>query len=115
VIEQAGGLEDSLKYRVKIEKSPAAIALWERRNGGRLKEKKETTPDGTDAKQGTARRQIREVEEAEAEAEENEDGETREHSRVPGEADLLEYEDNTSNPSKRKSRGYEEDEKRSYD
>jgi pre-mRNA-splicing factor 38A len=110
VIEQAGGLEDYLKYKVNIEKSPAAIALWERRKGETPKEKKETTQDDvTDAKEGTDRRQIREVEEGE---EENEDGETREHTRVPGEADPLENEDNTSNPSKRKSRGYEEDEKR---
>jgi pre-mRNA-splicing factor 38A len=112
VIEQAGGLEKYLKYKVEIEKSPAAIALWERRNGGgTLKEKKEATQDVNDEEEeeeeeGTDRRQIREVEEGE----ENEVGETREHPHVA--EDDPENEDNTRKPSKRKSRGYKEDEKR---
>jgi pre-mRNA-splicing factor 38A len=33
VLEEAGGLEEYLKYKVELEKSPAAIALWEERRG----------------------------------------------------------------------------------
>jgi pre-mRNA-splicing factor 38A len=38
VMEEAGGLKEYLKYKVEIEKSPGAIAMWEGRKGAKSKD-----------------------------------------------------------------------------
>jgi pre-mRNA-splicing factor 38A len=40
-LEEAGGIEEYLKYKVEIEKSPGALELWERFHGKRKERKKE--------------------------------------------------------------------------
>jgi pre-mRNA-splicing factor 38A len=45
ILEEAGGIEEYLKYKVKIEKSAGAITVWERFHGKSKEQKTEKKPE----------------------------------------------------------------------